>query len=293
MPDIRLKNNEVSYDFSFEQKYLFIRGDSGIGKTSLIQLVADYNTNPDAIVCEGNTNLRVLNSVNDLVEENVIFFIDENAPLLYESNCASLLNNSDNYFVIINRSRKFNGLKTGLDSLVVMNTEANGGHTIAPMYSRDDSLQQLADTIICEDTNSGKAFLESVLGCKIETAGSKDKLATAMRKLQKNSYTIVYDRAGISFSYEDQMDYLHRKGISIVSEIDWDSFESYILESPEYNVKIDWYPDKEQNATKLFKEIIAVDYDKSSLPCGMKMPVYWKVKDAKKLIDTAESHVLE
>lgn len=36
MPNIRLKNNEVSYDFSFEQKYLFIRGYSGIGKTSLI-----------------------------------------------------------------------------------------------------------------------------------------------------------------------------------------------------------------------------------------------------------------
>lgn len=36
MPNIRLKNNEVSYDFSFEQKYLFIRGDSGVGKTSLI-----------------------------------------------------------------------------------------------------------------------------------------------------------------------------------------------------------------------------------------------------------------
>ena len=44
MPVIKLKNNEISYDFSFEQKYLFIRGDSGIGKTSLIQLVSDYNT---------------------------------------------------------------------------------------------------------------------------------------------------------------------------------------------------------------------------------------------------------
>ena len=52
MPDIKVKNNEVSYNFSFEQKYLFIRGDSGVGKSTLLQLIDDYNTNPDAIICE-------------------------------------------------------------------------------------------------------------------------------------------------------------------------------------------------------------------------------------------------
>ena len=77
MPVIKLKNNEISYDFSFEQKYLFIRGDSGIGKTSLIQLVSNYNTNPDAIICDGDTNIKVLNSENDLIEKNTVFFLDE------------------------------------------------------------------------------------------------------------------------------------------------------------------------------------------------------------------------
>lgn len=273
----------MSYDFSFEQKYLFIRGDSGIGKTSLIQLISDYNTNPDAIVCDGDTNLRVLNSENDLVEENVIFFLDENMPLLYRADCATLLNGSNNYFVIINRSREFNGLKTGLDSIVVMNAKPDGSHTIEPVHPRENNLKQLADTIICEDTNSGKAFLEHVLESKIETAGSKDKLAITMRKLKKTQYTIAYDRAGISFSYEDQMDYLQRKGISVVSEIDWDSFEFYVLESPEYNIKVDWYPDKEQNATKKMKELFS-DYDKSSLPATMKLPIYWKVKEAQELM---------
>lgn len=287
MPVIKLKNNEISYDFSFEQKYLFIRGDSGIGKTSLIQLVSDYNTNPDAIICDGDTNIKVLNSENDLIEKNTVFFLDENMPLLYRSDCSTLLNNSDNYFIIINRSRKFDGLKTGLDSLVIMRAESDGSHTIEPAYPKESRLNQLADTIICEDTNSGKLFLEQVFGIHIEAAGSKDRLAIAMRKLNKSQYTIVYDRAGISFSYEDQMDYLKQKNIKVVSEIDWDSLESYVLESDDYGVKVDWFPDKEQNAVRLMKELFP-NYNKSMLPQDMKLPIYWKIKDAQELLEKSQ-----
>lgn len=284
MPDIRVKNNEVSYNFSFEQKYLFIRGDSGVGKSTLLQLIDDYNTNPDAIICEGNTSLRVLHSINDLQDENNIFFLDENMPLLSKSDCASLLNESNNYFVIITRSRKFNGLKTGLDSMVTMIAKSDGSHTISPIYPKAKNLTCIADTIVCEDANSGKIFLEKVLDCKIETAGSKDRLWVTLRKLNKKEYTVVYDRAGISFSYEDQLNYIKRKGIDIVSEIDWDSFEAYVLESPEYGMTIKWYPDKEQNATNIMKELFP-GYNKSSLPEGMKIPVYWKVKEAKELLE--------
>ena len=131
MPVIKIKNREISYDFEFKQKFLFIRGDSGIGKTSLIQLVADYNLNPDAVSCDGDTNIRVLISKNDLVERGLIFFLDENSPLLVESQSASFFNASDNYFVIITRSRKFNGFKTGLDSIVTMFPGSDGTHTIS------------------------------------------------------------------------------------------------------------------------------------------------------------------
>lgn len=75
MPVIKLKNNEISYDFSFEQKYLFIRGDSGIGKTSLIQLVSNYNTNPDAIICDGDTNINKKETYTITVKPDMICWI--------------------------------------------------------------------------------------------------------------------------------------------------------------------------------------------------------------------------
>lgn len=284
MPVIKIRNREISYDFEFKQKFLFIRGDSGIGKTSLIQLVADYNLNPDAISCEGDTNIRVLISKNDLVEQGLIFFLDENSPLLVESQSASLFNASNNYFVIITRSRKFNGFKTGLDSIVTMLPGPDGTHTIEPAYPRKEHLNKLGDRIVCEDAKSGKQFLEKVLSTSVDSAGSKDRFGIALRKLKsrykESEFTIVYDRAGISFSYADQMDYLKSLEIEIISEIDWDSFESYILESDEYKIEVPWYPDKETNATKLFQQCISGDYTKSSIPKDMKLPVYWKVKEA-------------
>ena len=284
MPVIKIRNREISYDFEFKQKFLFIRGDSGIGKTSLIQLVADYNLNPDAVNCDGDTNIRVLISKNDLTEQGLIFFLDDNSPLLVESQSASLFNASDNYFVIITRSRKFNGFKTGLDSIVTMFPGADGTHTVEPTYPRKEHLNILGDRIVCEDAKSGKQFLEKVLRIQIDSAGSKDRFGIALRKLKthykESEFTIVYDRAGISFSYADQMDYLKSIGVKIISEIDWDSFESYILESDEYGVEVPWYPDKETNATRLFQQCISNNYTKSSIPEDMKLPVYWKVKEA-------------
>lgn len=105
MPHIHLKNNYVEFDIEFKQKYLFIRGDSGIGKTTLVDMVSAYKSNPEAVDCLGDDNLELLYSERDLVLSNCIFFIDENNPLLHRGDVAKLFNKSNNYFVIINRSR--------------------------------------------------------------------------------------------------------------------------------------------------------------------------------------------
>lgn len=284
MPHIHLKNNYVEFDIEFKQKYLFIRGDSGIGKTTLVDMVSAYKSNPEAVDCLGDDNLELLYSERDLVLSNCIFFIDENNPLLHRGDVAKLFNKSNNYFVIINRSRKFNNLKSGLDSLVEMISDENGYHTVKLCHPRKEHLNELGSCLVSEDSNSGRKFLEKVFQCNIESAASKEKLAMKLKKLGKQDYTIIYDRSGISFSYEDQMDFLYKNGISIVSEIDWDSFEAYVLESPEYNVEVPWYPDKERNAKRLFKRVIDEKYNKSDLPENIKFPIYWKVSEALELI---------
>lgn len=288
MPYIHLKDNVVEYEFEFKQKYLFIRGDSGRGKSTLIELINIYLLDPSSVVCLGDSNLKIITDTRS-VDPGYIYFFDEFDPLLTSEN-AKLFNTTDSYFVIISRNRNLDFLKTGLDSLCEI--VANGGyHTIKPIYPRVDELTSVGDVIVCEDSKSGFQFLNKLIDYPLKSAESKTRIRIKIIKLVKQgfkSFTVVYDRCGICFSYEDQIEYLKHKGVNIVSEIDWDSFESYILESDLYNIEVPWFPDKEQNASRLFIKHICKTYDKSRLPDDMKLPVYWKVKDLVDLLNPNE-----
>ena len=288
MPYIHLTDNVVEYEFTFKQKYLFIRGDSGRGKSTLIELVEVYLRDPDSVTCLGDSNFKFLTDMRAL-DPGYIYFFDEDDPLLTSEN-AKLFNTTDSYFVIISRRRNLDFLKTGLDSLCEIVT--NGSyHTIKPVYPRKEELTSVGDVIVCEDSKSGFQFLNKLVNYQIESAESKSKIRSKIIKLIKQgfkSFTVVYDRRGICFSYETQIVFLKDKGVNIVSEIDWDSFESYILESDLYNIEVPWFPDKEQNATHLFTEHVCKAYDKSRLPDNMKLPIYWKVKDLVDLLKPAE-----
>lgn len=288
MPYIHLKDNVVEYEFTFKQKYLFIRGDSGRGKSTLIDLVGDYINTNKSVNCLGDSNLKILTDIR-ILDPGYIYFFDEFDKLLTAEN-AKLFNTTDSYFVIISRKRNLDFFKTGLDSLCEIVT--NGSyHTIKPVYPRKDKLTSVGDVIVCEDRKSGFQFLNKLIDYQIESAESKSRIGSKINKLIKqgfNSFTVVYDRCGICFSYEDQIKYLKHKGVNIVSEIDWDSFESYILESDSYNIEVPWFPDKEQNATRLFIQHVCKTYDKSRLPDNMKLPTYWKVKDLVDLLNPAE-----
>lgn len=288
MPYIHLKTNVVEYEFEFKQKYIFIRGDSGRGKSTLYKLMELYQQDRDSVACLGDSNLKIIIG-SKVLENGYVYFFDEFDPLLTSEN-AKLFNTTDSYFVIISRNRNLDFLKTGLDSLCEIVTDGSY-HTIKPIYPCKDELTSVGDVIVCEDKKSGFQFLNKLVDYPIESAESKTRIRSKINKLIKQgfkSFTIVYDRCGICFSYEKQINYLKDSGVNIVSEIDWDSFESYVLESDLYNIEVPWFPDKEQNAMRLFIKHISADYDKSKLPDNMQLPVYWKVKDLVDLLNPAE-----
>jgi hypothetical protein len=121
MPRVSLRNNFVEYDFEFRQKFLIIRGDSGKGKTTLIDLVRDSNSNPEAVDCLADKDLKVVESERDLATKGMILFMDECNPILFRDDCAELLNSSDNYFVIVSRF----GIR-GLTQTVEVEMVSNG-----------------------------------------------------------------------------------------------------------------------------------------------------------------------
>lgn len=108
---IKIYNKKVSYDFEIRRKITIISGDSGTGKTTLVDLIEKAN-NGEGVYLECECKCGVLVDKNwqyDLsLYTNSILFIDENFDAINTKEFADAVNKSDNYFVIINREKLSN-----------------------------------------------------------------------------------------------------------------------------------------------------------------------------------------
>lgn len=287
MIDVHFKDIHTEFRFEMESKYLILRGDSAIGKTTFWELVRAAES--DETLNLGYRQIRAITGTEGDVlliqnSKDYIFVFDENCLLWNRSDLDVFLQRSDNYFILINREDIVGALPIGLESICTIRQSENL-YTFESVYPRVNHLEKLGECIVCEDSKSGRQFLEEVLSpAKIESADGKSNFGRKMRKLRKRSYTIVYDRSGINIDYDVMLEYCKAKDIRVVSEIDWDSFEAYVLESPVYHINVESYPNKEIAAIKKMRELFS-QYDKSCLPVEMLRPVYWKVKEAKDLLE--------
>lgn len=105
---IKIYNKKVSYEFDLERNISIISGDSATGKTTLFNLVRDYEKNKNnGVSLFSNVECLTLNN-NDWeykIEKNksVVFFIDEKNRFFKTKKFAEYIQKSDSYFVIITR----------------------------------------------------------------------------------------------------------------------------------------------------------------------------------------------
>lgn len=106
MPLVHISTRRLEYKFEISQKYNLLIGDSGSGKTKLVDMVYAFSKDRSAIQCHSYDKLltdRNL-SVEDLASlEDYIVFLDEDSHILHRSDASKLLEMSHNYFVIICR----------------------------------------------------------------------------------------------------------------------------------------------------------------------------------------------
>lgn len=293
MPHIHIKNNFVEYDFSIDSKYLFISGMSGAGKTTLINLVDSLSAPDSGIVNTSDINLIRYQRESDFMDSGSVILFDEGDPILRHPKISRILKKTGNYIIIMSRDMHFyKYVKAGLDSYVFMHFDrSTNRNTLKRRFVIDKELRSISHNIACEDAKSGADFIEQVLGLPVYRAGSNTKLWSISKK--HSDCIFVLDRAGLSYQLFDQIEFLKIHNCELVGIIDWDSFESYILESEHYNVRVPSFPDKEANAFKLFKETIDSNYDKSSLPNNLYYPIYGKVANAIQLLNDYNPEQLE
>lgn len=123
MPQFSIRSKRLEYKIEFKGKYTVIHGDSGTGKTNLCSLVRDYAFGDHTIKIESPLSIMVLDTVQYEIILNgthdSIIIIDENYPALHDRLIAKMLQDSDNYFIIISRDT-LNWLPLNVENLYDM-----------------------------------------------------------------------------------------------------------------------------------------------------------------------------
>ena len=112
--EIKIKNNRIQYKFMISRNITILRGDSATGKTTLIDMVDEYNKSgiesgieltcvKNCVVLDRGNWMRDLEEIRDS-----IVFIDEGNGFVKSAGFADMAKKSDNYYVIATRDSLFN-----------------------------------------------------------------------------------------------------------------------------------------------------------------------------------------
>lgn len=120
--EIEVYNRRVHYYLRIGRKITILRGDSATGKTELIRLVGDYEAEKEesGVTLRCDRECRVLTPrFWELSLRNIsgsVIFIDEPSSFIRTERFATLVKESDNYYVIVTRD-DIKSLPYGLDDI--------------------------------------------------------------------------------------------------------------------------------------------------------------------------------
>lgn len=171
---IVIRNKRIQYDFVLKRNLTVIRGDSATGKTTLIDMVREFDENGEAsgvtLQCDKTcTTLSGKRWETELQEiRDSIVFIDEGNEFIFTNEFAACIQKTDNYYVIATRE--------GIPSLPYSVNEIYGIRNSGKygelkqtyqefyhLYNVEDYRKAIKPVkILAEDSNSGYQFFKAV-----------------------------------------------------------------------------------------------------------------------------------
>ena len=214
---IKISNQRNSYKFTLNRNITILRGDSGTGKTTLYDMIRDYNNlGRESGVKISGGNIVTLEGRNwedelDKLSKKIVV-IDEGSKFVFSKEFANKVKGCDNYFLIITRSY-LSQLPYSVDEIYRIkgtgkNKEFERVYTdIDKFYDNPDPnrFPFMPDIIITEDSKSGyEFFLDTVknTNIKCEAAGGKSKIKGLLKKYKSSNIIIVADGAAIGCEME-------------------------------------------------------------------------------------------
>ena len=231
----------TTFEFTVRRNITIVRGDSGTGKTTLYDMVADYTRLGDrsgvTVQCErpcvALTDIDWRNQLAGIAGS--IVFIDEGMEDLPTEDFARAVRDSDNYYVIFTRS-ELPCLPYSVNEIYRIKTSGKF-HSLVPMYkeleghryslSRAKANQDF-DVLLTEDSKSGLQFFEARFdGEKLhcESAQSNTKILDWLCSHDDDPVFVIADGA-VFGPYADrvlkyQKEHPHEVTVCLPESFEW------------------------------------------------------------------------
>lgn len=168
---IVVENRKCKYEFEIKRNLTIIKGDSATGKTTLVDMIAEYHENGNAsgiqiqcekscAVLEGKEWKALLSAFHDS-----ILFIDEGNSFVKTPEFAAAIQKTDNYYVIVTREAlptlpysvtEIYGIRTSGKYASLKQTY----HEMYHIYSTNNPNERVhPDIVMTEDSGSGFQFI--------------------------------------------------------------------------------------------------------------------------------------
>ena len=164
--EIKVSNVNVSFTLELERNITILSGDSATGKTTLIEMLRDFEENgrssgvtvhckrPCRVLTNADWEYR-LNGIRDS-----IVFLDEGNAFVKSEAFARAIQNSSNYYVIVTRESLYQ-LPYSVNAILKLKTTGRRGKTYVRAYPQYDHLADPVgeisriQEIVTEDSNAG------------------------------------------------------------------------------------------------------------------------------------------
>ena len=170
---VEVKNRDAVFKFDLYRNITIVRGDSGTGKTTLYEMIADYTRLKEASgvniscdkPCVALTDIDWRNQLKSIKDS--IVFIDEGADFLRTEDFAVAVKNSDNYYVIFNRE-SLHDLPYSVEEIYEIKSSGKYHsfkkmfkHNAKHVYYKEKAPKKMKyDTLLTEDSKSGYQFYQ-------------------------------------------------------------------------------------------------------------------------------------
>ena len=207
--NIEVYNNRVHYFLTVKRNITILQGNSATGKTELLRLISDHETNgaSSGITLLCDRRCTVLTPVDWELRlsglESSIVFIDETAGFIKSKRFAELVKGADNYFVIVTRDdlsqlpysiEEIYGLKNVSDNQKYKSYKRIYNE-MYKLYDFNISKEFEPDTVLTEDSNSGYEFFYQLYGEKCISAKGKSNVYQCIRDNSDKQILAIVDGA--------------------------------------------------------------------------------------------------